>query len=29
MERELHSYAKELLQQDKIEDAWQILLGMN
>ena len=29
MERELHSYAKELLQQDKVEDAWQILLGMN
>ena len=29
MERELHSYAKELLQQNKVEDAWQILLGMN
>lgn len=29
MERELHSYAKELLQQDKVEAAWQILLGMN
>jgi len=27
MERELHSYAKELLQQDKVEEAWQILLG--
>jgi flavin reductase (DIM6/NTAB) family NADH-FMN oxidoreductase RutF len=27
MERELHSYAKELLQQNKVEDAWQILLG--
>lgn len=27
MERELHSYAKELLQQDKVEDAWQILLA--
>ena len=29
MERELHSYAKELLQQNKVDDAWQILLGMN
>ena len=29
MERELHSYAKELLQQNKVEEAWQILLGMN
>ncbi|MEI8053903.1 MAG: flavin reductase family protein [Bacteroidota bacterium] len=29
MERELHSYAKELLQQDKVEEAWQILLGLN
>ena len=29
MERELHIYAKELLQQNKVEDAWQILLGMN
>ena len=27
MERELHSYAKELLQQDKVQDAWQILLA--
>lgn len=29
MERELHSYAKELLQENKVDDAWQILLGMN
>ncbi len=29
MERELHSYAKELLQQNKVEEAWQILLGLN
>lgn len=29
MERELHTYAKELLQQNKVEEAWQILLGMN
>jgi flavin reductase (DIM6/NTAB) family NADH-FMN oxidoreductase RutF len=29
MERELHSYAKELLQYNKVEEAWQILLGMN
>ena len=27
MERELHTYAKELLQQNKVEEAWQILLG--
>lgn len=29
MERELHSYAKELLQQNKVEEAWQILFAMN
>lgn len=29
MERELHCYAKELLQENKVEEAWQILLGMN
>jgi len=29
MERELHSYAKELLQYNKVEEAWQILLGLN
>jgi flavin reductase (DIM6/NTAB) family NADH-FMN oxidoreductase RutF len=29
MERELHSYAKELLDQNNIDAAWQILLGMN
>ena len=27
MERELHSYAKELLMQNKVEEAWQILLA--
>ena len=27
MERELHTYAKELLNKNKVEDAWQILLA--
>jgi len=27
MERELHSYAKTLLQQGKVNEAWQILLA--
>jgi hypothetical protein len=26
MERELHLYAKKLLQQHKVEEAWQVLL---
>ena len=29
MEKELHYYAQELLEQDKVEEAWQILLAMN
>jgi len=27
MEKELHSYAKKLLDQDKIKEAWQVLLA--
>ena len=27
MERELHSYAKKLLQEGKVKEAWQILLA--
>jgi hypothetical protein len=27
MERELHTYAKELLNKNKVEEAWQILLA--
>ena len=29
MEKELHSYAHELLEQEKVEEAWQVLLAMN
>ena len=29
MEAELHHYAKELLQQGKVEEAWQVLLALN
>jgi flavin reductase (DIM6/NTAB) family NADH-FMN oxidoreductase RutF len=29
MEKELHSYAKKLLQQGKVADAWQVLLMLN
>lgn len=28
MEKELHSYAKKLLQQGKVQDAWQVLLAV-
>jgi hypothetical protein len=27
MEKELHAYAKKLLEEDKIKEAWQILLA--
>jgi flavin reductase (DIM6/NTAB) family NADH-FMN oxidoreductase RutF len=29
MEKELHAYAKKLLEQGRVEDAWQVLLAMN
>jgi hypothetical protein len=29
MEKELHTYAKELLSQGKIKEAWQVLLALN
>jgi len=29
MENELHSYAKELLNDNKVEQAWQVLLALN
>ncbi len=29
MERELHLYAKELLDNDRVQDAWQVLLALN
>lgn len=29
MEKELHLYAKELLDQDKVREAWQVLLALN
>ncbi len=29
MERELHLYAKELLDSDRVQDAWQVLLALN
>ena len=29
MEKELHYYAQELLEKDKVNEAWQILLAIN
>jgi hypothetical protein len=29
MEKELHTYAKQLLDQGKVQEAWQILLATN
>jgi hypothetical protein len=29
MEKELHLYAKELLDDGKVDDAWQVLLALN
>ncbi len=29
MERELHKYAKELLDSGKVKEAWQVLLALN
>jgi hypothetical protein len=29
MEKELHSYAKKLLDQGKVQEAWQVLLAGN
>jgi hypothetical protein len=29
MEKELHAYAKKLLGEGKVNEAWQVLLAMN